>query len=314
MKIHAPNTPQRGAPRTDDSARGSAAPGRSPGGRLPDNRTDTGPITALQHTVDQSARVAQLKALRSSVNTAGTGDPIQLMPVHVANSLAQVANQDPAMVDAPFIVTAVSDWLTAHNIPHRLGGSLAARLQGAGRTPNDLDIEVPNPVALLAAYHAVTNMNVQVTVNGLHAQCQAQAAAFQVGLLAVVNLRFVDQAGRVRQVSVDIVNENNPQFNQHLQAPAARGVAAPPGDLVQPPELLMNYLDRLAMRQQLGIMKQDHIQILQLLRAHGFHPNNPQSVQAVAQSVAAIAQPGAVQAYLHILTQVINWGLQNPGW
>jgi hypothetical protein len=231
----------------------------------------------------------------------------QLLPADVEERLLAAANQDPALGGAPLVVNAISGSLEQAHVNHRLGGSLAARLQGAGRQPVDLDVEVQNGPDVARAGNAVLAVNGHdFMYRNLQARIEAVRVSFIPDLHAGVQTRFTAQNGERRVVDVDISNENAPQFVGGVRSPEQRGVPPAVGALVTREELVTNYIRRILTFPERARQKGDHLQIAHLLRAAGFDPRNAAHVDRLRQVIVHTFIPENVQLALGVLEAIIN--------
>ncbi|HYJ82373.1 MAG TPA: DUF4157 domain-containing protein [Allosphingosinicella sp.] len=241
---------------------------------------------------------------------AGAAQVVQRVPQEVNNLLQQ--NVPP---DGIVVVNAVSERLEGEGVPHRFGGSLAARLSGARRPPSDLDVEVQNGDDVARAGTALEGLNGQTCTHGqAQAQISAVAVLFHANLYALLSLRFAFQDGAVHDVSIDISNENAPECVQGMQSPAQRGVQPGMGSLVSRPELMMNYLHRMINKPQVAEQKGDARQIAQLLISAGFDPADVAHAAELQTIVTNTFDANLRPQALNLLTQIINHHLANPGW
>lgn len=161
--------------------------------------------------------------------------------------------------------------LTGAGVHYRYGGSFAAFFQGAQRLPGDVDVEVEQPGDVATAGNAINATGTTTQINafgqGVYA-CLTKDVLFGYGRDHALGGGFVMDH---MPVSVDISNEASPQFSQNVKSPAERGHAFASGDTVSNLELIMNYLDRMAMK---GNSKNDHLQIADLIISAGM-VNNP---------------------------------------
>lgn len=238
---------------------------------------------------------------------AASGGVIQRLPADVTAKLDQAGARDPNLGGATLIVTTISDRLSHNRIPHRLGGSLAAKLHGAGRMPHDVDVEVQRRQDVRGAYDTLRQSNGTVTFRGARVPVRAAGIRFTDGLSAGVRVEFARPGGQPPAgVDVDITNENNPAFNAGLRSPAERGAHARDGNLVSAPELLINYLDRTIQKPATALAKNDHHQIVHLLLAAGFNPRNPTHIGGLRNVIAGLAKPAALNTYLNRLSEIIR--------
>lgn len=154
--------------------------------------------------------------------------------------------------------------LTGAGVHYRYGGSFAAFFQGAQRLPGDVDVEVEQPddvhIAGGAVHHNGTTVGNPLFHQGLCA-CITKDVPY-----TCIHEPFQNAHNLTMPISVDISNEASPQFSQNVKSPAERRSVFGAGDLVSRIELIMNYLDRMAMK---GNNKNDHLQIADLIISAG---------------------------------------------
>jgi hypothetical protein len=232
---------------------------------------------------------------------------VQRLPAAVDTLLQQGAAADPGLVTAPLIVNAVSTGLENSGVHHRFGGSLAARLQGAGRAPDDLDVEVENGPDVARAGDALLQVNDRIfTYGAFRARMQARRRSFVPDLHAGVSARFTGENGQAKDIEIDISNENAAVFVAGIRSPEQRGVHGAMGSLVSSPELVMNYIRRILTNPARAAQKGDRLQIAQLLRAAGFDPRIAGHVNQLRQAVEATFIGGNAALALGVLGGIIN--------
>lgn len=264
---------------------------------------------AVQRLRGAAAAIARPAA---SPTISGTR-PVQRLVAGVDALLNAHSAADPRLVTVPAYLNAISEILTMVNVPHRFGGSLAARLQGARRVPRDIDLEVENGPDVATAYHNLLQANgVTYTYRGVTVLFHTAAQGLHPNLHGGLNLTMTDQGGNTETVFVDISNENAPQFVGGVQSPQQRGVNPGMGSLVTAPELIMNYVRRALTNPQRSAQAVDHQQIAQLLHSAGFNPMDPVHVQQLHTLVLNTFDPPNQQAALNYLGAVINYAMANP--
>ncbi|MEK8032414.1 hypothetical protein AACH06_16430 [Ideonella sp. DXS29W] len=190
--------------------------------------------------------------------------------------------------------------LAQSDIQPRLGGSIAARINGAPRQPQDIDLELRSPTTLRRAFETLVNADADVVrEDGAQFRVTGQRVGdLTDGLGGMVRLDFThQQSGERRSVNVDLTNENNPVFNRHLISPAERGVRPAEPQYVTPPELVMNYLDRLMHKTDVGVAKGDAVQIASILRQANFDPNNPADIRHMREQIGGLVRPESRAAF-----------------
>jgi hypothetical protein len=247
----------------------------------------------------------QLKSTAAPVENTAV---VQRVPADVNNLLHAGAHADPNLALAPLIVNAVSSGLEMSGVPHRFGGSLAARLQGAGRAPQDVDVEVQNGGDVARAGNALLHLNGRIfTYQHQQALVNSRPDGFIQDLHAGVVLGFTNQANNEqRVVDIDISNENAPAFVAGTRSPHQRGVQPAMGSLVSRGELIMNYIRRILTNPARAAQKGDPHQVRQLLISSGFNPHNAAHVAHLRQLVEHTFNPENVHLGLMILTNIIN--------
>jgi len=266
----------------------------------------------LEHEADvMGAKALSLQGYittQRKIATEGNllGPTIQcVLPAAVrARALAR-EQADPATLQGlTFCVEAIEWMLTNAGVHFRIGGSLAAHLHGAVRSPADVDIEVgtdQDQQTAAAALQQGTTWN-----RGQPDEIAFQPIHAQVGpMVAVVTMQGTQAAtGTTRTFPVDIVNENNPLFNQSLVPPFQRGVHPGSGDLVRDAELVVNYLDRIINKPQVALQKNDVAQITSLLAAAGFDPQDQAHWANLRQDISPLVQPAVLDHYFRILEEI----------
>ncbi|AGZ29948.1 hypothetical protein X963_6198 [Burkholderia pseudomallei MSHR7498] len=272
-----------------------------------------GPNQPTPMGVDPPTLAPQLSGLRvlprppSPTHGNGPSGRPRLQATLPTDVEAKLLAADNDLHGAHFMAGTATLWLSTNGIPNRLGGSLGARMHGASRQPQDIDIEVRNSQDLDRAMHLMSSLNTIVENNGRRMQVRSEATSHHPGLSGVVKLHFTNESGLTTSISVDITNENNPLFNHNLVSPEQRGVK---GGVVSAPELIINYLDRSLKKQWTSQLKDDDQQIIDLLRNVGFDPSNTRHVAELKGIVETHVAVDARGQYLHRLEQVINNELQ----
>lgn len=269
--------------------------------------TPTGP--AQQHQTPQPALPQQpaqqgngpLGALGGRDGTRPNSLPprTQLRIATTVNPMLERLDSQPNMQGVQLMAGTAMGLLTQAGVQPRLGGSIAARVNGAPRQPQDIDLEVRSPNTLKHAFDTLANANADVVrEDGAQFHVTGQPLNLHDGVGGVVQLNFThQQSGELRSVSVDLTNENNALFNKHLISPAERGVHPTEPSFVTPPELVMNYLDRLMHKNDVGVAKGDPAQIASILREAKFDPNNQSDMQHMRQQIGALVRPDSKPAF-----------------
>ncbi|MGU7816121.1 dermonecrotic toxin domain-containing protein [Burkholderia sp. AW49-1] len=224
--------------------------------------------------------------------------------------LADLSRQ-PGMENVEFMTGTAVRILAQENVASRVGGSVAARAYGAPRYPVDIDLELGNPADWRRAYDALVNTSTDVTMSGRRARVTGEGVPdeFVDGEGGVVRLRFEFDDGQTSEVLVDISNENNSIFNRDLRSPQVRGVQARAGqvELLQPADLVFNYLSRIVNNPERATAKGDEQQIIGLLRRAGFDRGSLDSRLRIANSILERVKPEVRATYRDELYRILNW-------
>lgn len=149
-------------------------------------------------------------------------------------------------------------FMTDNKIGYRFGGSMAAFIQGAGRPPMDIDVEVTNQENMKTLARVMTGQD-----SGWSGQVIPIGP--QTGVLNVSHRN-------VPGITFDIVNETIPQLphsgavKETMEIDAGR---VPTGGIVPSAELIFNYLDRMISKPDTARAKGDDRQIAELLAGAG---------------------------------------------
>ncbi len=230
-----------------------------------------------------------------------------VLPGRVRDRLMEREQADPENLQGlTLCIEAVDAMLDHARLRYRIGGSLAAHLHGAPRRPADVDIEVGNDHDRLAAADALQRGT--TWFQGSPQEVSFQSIGSQVGpMVAVVEMAATERAtGRTRRFPVDIVNENNPVFNQDLVAPHRRGVHPGTGDLVEQAELIVSYLDRMIRKPDVAARKGDEQQIIYILAEAGFNPRNQAHWLNLQNHITPLVEPRVLHDYLGLLQRVLR--------
>lgn len=130
--------------------------------------------------------------------------------------------------------------LIGNNINYRYGGSFAAFLQGGGRKPCDIDIEVEEGSDVMKSRDALS----QKLGNRLDVKCFHENLCAYMSFLGI--LQSKDHTRRYEHlINIDVSNEASPQFSTSIKSPKEMSESFNNGDLVSVDDLIINYLDRL---------------------------------------------------------------------
>ncbi|NEP36550.1 MAG: DUF4157 domain-containing protein [Moorea sp. SIO3B2] len=234
--------------------------------------------------------------------------PLQLLPAHVTGLLERAAKTDRNMKVAQTRVGAVSQRLKSGNVPHRIGGSMAARLQGGKRTPKDVDIEVQNEYMLeMAKYRMLGWHGSRIIISGSEALVSARVERDIRGFLTTLEIGFeLDNNRWLDKFEVDIVNENNDDFTKDQVPPHQRVAPSQFGVLLSPIELVMNYVDRYKRDSKLSEEKQDRTQIKKLLsKAYGVTHIKKKNIDLFGD-MHRVAKRDKYVSYLKDLAMMLN--------
>ena len=155
------------------------------------------------------------------------------------------------------VMSEFDAWMRDGNIGYRFGGSISAFLQGAGRLPQDIDVEVSNGANMTVLLDRMRNPNSGWV--GDHVR--------QDGDVIVIVARNANVPG----YSFDIVSEArgfNSPFVLH-ESMQVEGSAVESGGMMPREELILNYLDRILNKPEVSESKGDANQVADLLKAAG---------------------------------------------
>uniref|UniRef100_UPI00158DAB6A hypothetical protein n=1 Tax=Burkholderia pyrrocinia TaxID=60550 RepID=UPI00158DAB6A len=225
------------------------------------------------------------------------------------NAQLTALSTQPGLENVEFVGTAVIALLAQKNIPARLGGSVAARAYGAPRFPVDLDLELRGPLDWRKAYDALINTNTDVTINGRRAHVTGYSAGEVAdGEGGVVKLKFKFDNGNESEIAIDLTNENNSFFNKDLISPQNRGVQIDVGavTLLQPEEVVLNYLSRIINNPKSALKKMDIEQISGIFKKNGVTKDNIDSRMKLANLIASRVKPEKRGDYYKLISDILD--------
>lgn len=203
----------------------------------------TGPLV-VQRQIEET--VGQLGA---RANEVAATLPSQLIP--------QLYQQASTLA---FVLQEFDKFMKGLNIGYRFGGSMAAYIQGASRSPNDIDVEVSNRGKMQELAYALRQPGSGWTA-AEHRNADGQVILLQA------------KHKNAPLIVFDMVSEADPSLKQPAEIledmQVDVGEALPGGGLVSPAELIINYLDRIQKKPQVAQAKNDQQQILDLLIRQG---------------------------------------------
>ncbi len=217
-------------------------------------------ILDLQRTAGNTAVVAMVARARSVQRQIA--DTVQLVHQRAAQYFGNPPFDPNALGQ---VLTAFDAFMRQQGVAYRFGGSMAAWIQGGGRVPQDIDIEVANPNRMQALARVLATGASGWTGNG---------RTDHTGRVILLNAVHQSQP----TLTFDMVSEADPA----LMGPAAvhegmevdQGELGETGGLTSPPELIINYLDRILNKPHVAQAKNDVAQIGNLLTtAAGGWPN-----------------------------------------
>ncbi|NEO73143.1 MAG: DUF4157 domain-containing protein [Moorea sp. SIO3H5] len=237
--------------------------------------------------------------------------PVQLLKDEVYNQLEKAGKKNKELMKTAWKVAAVSDMLSEKRVWHRIGGSLAARLHGAPRTPNDLDIEVPNNDMLDRGYRILKE---GYRGDNRHIGSKVIVELFKVhkyspGFLALITMEITTDSGMNKErMDVDMVNENSDRINENLVPPSELKPQGGEGGLMQPFELVMNYLDRITEKPLIAHQKNDGYQIKKLLKTQYSDYKKPEQVIDICEKIYGHAVEESYPRFLKTLANLYKSG------
>lgn len=203
-----------------------------------------------------------------------TGHHIEPIPQDLSEGMEKIS-QEAGMTPARPVLTLITRWLRENGVKHRFGGSAAAKMKGAERMPEDVDIEVSGSDNLRYAQAAFRSINgkrevkVDAASPSYLLSCEGTVGEIIREATFMAKVKFTQDSGESVIVDFDVVDENTPIFNKNLKPPKERGIDYKNNRVVNQSELIVNYLDRRLKKKELSIQKNDQKQILDIIRANG---------------------------------------------
>jgi hypothetical protein len=239
---------------------------------------------------------------------AASPPPTTVCLSEVVHPELEAFEQLPNMRDIQLIAGGVVAYLSQKGIQARLGGSLVARMYGAQRNPQDIDLELHDASDLNKAYDKLSTANANIIMKGSGRQAQMTGAAHHLtdGLGGMVNMTFTSPDNRTCTVRVDLTNENNPVFNRYLNSPASRGIMPVKPTIVSGEEIFINYLDRFCFKRDTAELKNDLQQMASMLRANNFDCTKVQDHLVLEAIITTFAKPELKHFYMQAITSIIH--------
>lgn len=212
--------------------------------------------------------------------------------------------KDTKLADKALVAKAAIKRLRSVDLDPKLGGSLAARLRGADKRPDDVDIEMPSSTQLNAGFK---HLQGRFSYAGQLLRIRAAEGGFIKGESALldVTLEESDSRSSSAYVGIDLINENLPQFNRGLVAPQRTG--SPSVGTTSPFRLIVDKIDRRRKKPDISKAKHDAKTVYELLESMGYQPSDPSHWQAIREGIEPKLKGGrdTVDAYMEELHDML---------
>jgi hypothetical protein len=167
------------------------------------------------------------------------------------------------------LINLILDGLRGNQIPYKIGGSAAAMLLGARRSPHDMELEMSNFQGVRDGHGVVQNICQTYHIPLAYQPLGDPVFGVQLRLNGTIHNNATGQEDQVR-FEIDMMDENAAAMNQQLETPADMDQALGEdsqeiGQVERRSRLIANYADRCVNKSDVARDKQDYHQIHDLL-------------------------------------------------
>ena len=159
--------------------------------------------------------------------------------------------------------------LGQRGISYKVGGSAAAKLLGARRAPNDLELEMPDMASVARGHGAVNDVATELRIPNPYTEIGTPAFGVQIRFDGAIRNNNSGLNELVR-FEIDMMDENAATMNAQLETPSVMDVfsgnaSREISNVVERSRLIVNYADRCYNKQVVAREKEDYHQIHDLL-------------------------------------------------
>jgi hypothetical protein len=229
---------------------------------------------ALSDGINQGSRNA--KQYEQPLGTPGPAIsareqiPIQRLSDGNIHTLAtEISASAPGRSAHEYVLNRIFTTLGQRGISYKVGGSAAAKLLGARRAPNDLELEMPDMASVSSGHGAVNEIATELEIPNPFNTIGTPVFGVQIRFDGAIHN---DNSGLDEPVrfEIDMMNENAATMNEQLEIPTVMDVFSGNAsreipNLVERSRLIVNYADRSYNKQGVARAKEDYHQIHDLL-------------------------------------------------
>jgi hypothetical protein len=232
-----------------------------------DNRLETIQMRKLQEMANNSFLMKQSSAFQEMasgtvVQKVAAKDHTDKISKEISSSaLGRSVHKD--------ILREIFEKLESENLSYKVGGSIAAKLLGARRSPNDLELEMPDMPSVSKGHEAINEIATTYKIQNSYVTIGNPVFGISIKFDGTINNDHTESAEPVR-FEIDMIDENADEANTQLEKPQVMDIFSGNAsreidNVVERSRLIVNYADRSYNKPDKARLKQDYHQIHDLL-------------------------------------------------
>ena len=232
-----------------------------------DNRLETIQMRKLQGIANNSFLMKQ----SSTFQKMASGTVVQKVSAkdHTDKISKEISSSGIGKSAHKGILREIFEKLESENLSYKVGGSIAAKLLGARRSPNDLELEMPDTPSVLKGHEAINEIATTYKIQNSYVKLGNPTFGVSIKFDGTINNDQTENAEPVR-FEIDMIDENADGMDGQLEKPQVMDIFSGNAsreidNVVERSRLIVNYVDRSYKKPDKARLKQDYHQIHDLL-------------------------------------------------